>query len=158
MRIVFKILSVFLFLGLLFTRCKKYPDGGLHACAIRNLLTDDNDPWKLKLYEVNGIDSTNLINTGGDSYFYENTLAIFREKKSEKLQIQCRNYLYNAILANNKAELSLSFLTKGIGSTQREILNPENLTGVTWKIERLKKKQLILLGSSTYYYRLVFEK
>jgi hypothetical protein len=51
---------------MLFTTCKKYPEGGFLRQGPKTLIADNRGDWRLKLYEVNGIDSTNLISSGID--------------------------------------------------------------------------------------------
>ena len=50
-----------LFVITCFTTCKKYPEGGYTKQGPKRILGN----WKLSLYEVNGIDSTDLINYNG---------------------------------------------------------------------------------------------
>ena len=50
--------SLILICGLLVVACKKYPEGGY----IYKRDTDIQRQWYLTLYEVDGIDSTDLIN------------------------------------------------------------------------------------------------
>ncbi len=58
-----KLLSILLFSMLLFTTCKKYPEGGLLRQGPKVFTTIKNEMWKLTLYEVNCIDGTFLIKT-----------------------------------------------------------------------------------------------
>ena len=50
---------------LLLFNCKKYPEGGCERRGPKNIIGD----WKLTLFEVNGIDSTDLINYNGDDRY-----------------------------------------------------------------------------------------
>ena len=60
-------LSLYLILPILslFTACKKYPEGGTEKDGPKNIIGS----WLLTLYEVDGIDSTNLINYNGNENY-----------------------------------------------------------------------------------------
>ncbi len=72
---------ILLVISLLFTACKKYPDGGFVDQTRKHLFGGHNvgncKTRKLKLYEVNGIESTYLIQ-GASSIpdFYEKFVTL----------------------------------------------------------------------------------
>ena len=61
--------------------CKKYPEGGCERRGPKNIVGN----WKLFLYEVNGIDSTDLINYNNSEIYKEITILkkiLFALKKA----------------------------------------------------------------------------
>ncbi len=60
-----KYLCLLLLLGVLVTSCKKYPEGGFTKRGPKNII----GTWKLTLYAVNGIDSTELIIYNNDESY-----------------------------------------------------------------------------------------
>ncbi len=67
--------------------CEKYDEGGMIKRTYKNLFggnkVGDSKTWKLKKYEVNGIDSTFLISTGGIADFYEKFITFKYLKKGD---------------------------------------------------------------------------
>ncbi len=159
MKKAIKILTALLICGIFFSTCKKYPDGGLHACARRNLLTKGDEAWQLKLYSVNGIDSTFLINTSDDPYYYSTTLLVFKYKDERtKFSIHNSKYIYHANLLEKKSVLTFSLYNKLGGPDQTEIFNPEKVNSPVWTVEKLKKKKLVLTANWNNSYTLIFER
>jgi hypothetical protein len=163
-RIFFRYLSLFSIFILLST-CKKYDDGGLLRLTRKHLFggndAGDNKTWKLDKYEVNGIDSTNLINTGGLPDFYENFVTFTLSDKRE-YAYEVNNHIYRyygqidlsykqLLMALNKGLYSNTDSTQcsgpiGSQTCVRSTLNPEvniNPTKV-WTIKKLTKKHLVL--------------
>jgi hypothetical protein len=68
------------FISFTLSTCKKYDEGGFVMLTKKHLFgghkVGDSKTWKLDKYVVNGIDSTNLINTGGLPDFYKNFVTI----------------------------------------------------------------------------------
>jgi hypothetical protein len=109
---------------------------------------------------VNGIDSTNLINTGGLSDFYENFVTFtLVDKKDYAYSVS--NNQYNYYGGIDLTYSALIFAPEGakykaVDSTQcqvintgqqciRSILNPEMTAySKAWHIKKLTKKKMIL--------------
>jgi hypothetical protein len=152
---------------LLFTSCKKYPEGGFVNQTRKHLFggnhVGDSKTWKLKLYEVNGIDSTYLIQ-GASSIpdFYEKFVTFtYSQKGDPSLQYQANTYLYDyqGRFGKTYKQLSLAIkhepLTKedslqcatvfGIRYCSRNLFYPEfNNYAKLWDIKKLTKKECIL--------------
>jgi hypothetical protein len=147
--------------SIIFFGCKKYPEGGLHMCAYKHLITDGNSCWKLTVYEVNGSDSTHLISASADPHYYSCTLIIERANKSKKeFYVTNSQYNYFASLESDKSLLKFKLTNKTSFQTGdvREIINPENMEEPIWVIEKLKKNELVLTATFTNSYVLKFEK
>jgi hypothetical protein len=159
MKNLFSILFFTVFISLMFFACKKYPEGGLKMYAIKHLVTKTGCAWNLTRYEVNNIDSTNLVNTCGIQEFYKLNLQIFKTKNEEHdISIHNIQYIYKGYMKDARSSLKLKLHNKGVGVETREILNPENVTEPIWLIEKLKKDKLILIANWSRKYRLIFEK
>jgi hypothetical protein len=156
--------SVLLGVGFVLPTCKKYDDGGLLRLTRKHLFgghkVGDSKTWKLEIYEVNSIDSTNLINTGGLSDFYENFVTFTLSDKNEGAyhvinnqytylgQIDLSYKVLNFAPENEKYKAVDSAQCQIINNGQqciRSILNPE-MTAYTevWHIKKLTKKHMIL--------------
>lgn len=86
-----KTLKLFLLIcitGTCFTTCKKYPEGGWSNVAIKHLFGGNEDntskTWKLKLYEVNSIDSTGFITAENGFTNFQNDEVVFNMSSPEK--------------------------------------------------------------------------
>lgn len=152
----------------LFTTCKKYPEGGLHF----NYLNKLEGKWKLKLYEVNGIDSTYLTQGANTIPNYIDDFAGFATVHSGKrAQIKLSNHLRNYSVSiyyknpeimgisqgNNSNFDSTGCLSYDSQKCQRDLFNPVNERYFNWKIEKLTKKEMILI-SNTYNYKIILFK
>lgn len=129
---------------LLFT-CKKYPEGGCERRGPKNII----GTWKLTLYEVNGIDSTNLINYNNrDEYkkiIFLNNVSTF--------SIRCSGFAYSGHFENKNANikiynsgLPIECLYSSTLSTTlcyRNIFAPEEVDCI-WQIVELTKKNLVI--------------
>ncbi len=124
--------------------------------------------WKLKLYEVNGIDSTGYITpNNGINYFQNNELS-FRNAssgyKNDKLYIYSNLYTYSFSFIDKKKLFFYSFIINGPYDAQckasiceRNILTPEINTKIfEWKIIELKKHEFVITASLTNNYKLIF--
>ena len=161
------VFAAFLFL----TTCKKYPEGGFEVRGPKMLLKH-NGAWILTLYEVNGIDSTNLINYNGnekykESYFLKEYGRFEKDLLAEnypatryKIEFQDNNtvlafirpidthgdlgfYCYNTIDSYYSGCYRLFFMPEGIKCS--------------WSIIKLTKKELILTCSQKNNYKLKFK-
>lgn len=162
------ILFILLATLILFTTCKKYPGGGKHSQFFKNL----EGQWKLQLYEVDGIDSTNLTQGSNSIANYLDKFATFpMVHTGKRTQIHLQNHYRNYTVSfNNKKReiLGLEDLnTANFDSSgcllydsqmcQRNIFNPKNEKYFNWKIEKLTKTELILL-STIYNYKIILIK
>lgn len=151
-----------------FTTCKKYPEGGYYF----NYLKKIEGTWQLKLYEVNGIDSTYLTQGANSIENYIGDFASFAVvNKGKRAQIRLNNHLrnYSVLMYHKKPELmgikegnNSSFDSTGCVAynsqlCQRDIFNPTNEKQFNWKIEKLTKKELILI-SNIYNYKIILVK
>ena len=84
-----KKLFAYFFIGILLlslSTCKKYNEGGFVGLSRKHLFGEKKDgaskTWKLKLYEVNGIDSTHLIpGTANIPDFFEKFITFRLDNK-----------------------------------------------------------------------------
>ncbi|MCD6019783.1 MAG: hypothetical protein K0S53_2904 [Bacteroidetes bacterium] len=140
--------------------CKKYPEGGCERRGKKNLL---NRPWKLTLYEVNGIDSTELINyNGSDTYkkisFFKNVSTISVQNWSH------RDLGVSFVNENRSLEFRMDTSTIGIYCINEDNVNycnrsyyfPEknNLRTYEWEIRKLDAKELIIVSSLKNSYKI----
>ncbi|MBC7861659.1 MAG: hypothetical protein IAF38_01720 [Bacteroidia bacterium] len=149
-----------LIVSITFTTCKKYPEGGLQAFAFKHLLTDNNDSWKLKLYEVNGIDSTYLINAGGTSGLYSQALSAFKlnnESKAKDLSLRSGGYFYEGYFKQGRSQLLFNCVGQATNPL-REIFNPEKTNLPIWVIDLLKKDKVIFTAKWDNFYKIILEK
>ena len=161
----------FLFFSL--TTCKKYPDGGFVNQTRKHLFggndVGDNKTWKLKLYEVNGIDSTYLIQ-GAASIpdFYEKFVTFeLTERKSISCKVNTFLYTYNTEVDNVYKKIGFGMKFSKEDTTQcklkdnklychRNIFFPEfQNKAPNWSIVKLKKDELILALEFNNSYKII---
>lgn len=148
---------------LFFSTCKKYPEGGFVNQTRKHLFggnhVGDSKTWKLKLYEVNGIDSTYLIQ-GANSIpdFYEKFVTFTYNGKdpSPTYSANTFTYEYGGVFDKLEKEITLGYDPNPKDSTQckiidnntycvRNLLFPEyNQYGKKWVIKKLTKKECVL--------------
>jgi hypothetical protein len=167
-----------LFFALVLTNCKKYPDGGFVHQTNKHLLgankVGSSKIWKLKLYEVNGIDSTHLIqgaNTIPD--FYDKFVTFKYSVKEVSIQHITKTFTQNYIgYVDNKDKKILfaydwlshedSMQCKKINNQlycQRNVFFPEFLTrNPAWNINKLTKDELILKIELSNSYKIILTK
>jgi hypothetical protein len=161
-RLFIKIFSI-IFAILTLSTCQKYEDGGTLLRNRKHLFGHKKDnaskTWKLKLYEVNGIDSTNLIN--GTSVYHDNCITFILDNK-EGYSGKAKNFLFDYIIDlgsspseeiiighNNFPPTSVDSLQCDLGKNAcaRNIFVPE-LNGIGgsgfWQIKKLTKKEFII--------------
>ena len=136
--------------------CKKYPEGGCERRGPKNIIGD----WKLSLYEVNGIDSTNLINyNGNDGY---KTIKIY--KNVSVLQIDQKSSIGNsASFINNNKTIKINgdlvnsgqkcIIDAGINYCFRLFFTPESHS-IEWEVQKLTKNELIITTSLKNSYKI----
>lgn len=164
-----KVLYLFLFISttLLFS-CKKYPEGGWHYNAFKHLA----GTWQLKQYLVNGVDSTDLTLGATSIPDYKSKFAVFGKAHSGKRAYFGFNSHFRIyeISINTKKRDIIGFQEVGTSQfdstdcyisnsqyCQQRIFCPGNSSRFYWKIEKLTKKDLILI-SETGDYKLVMYK
>jgi hypothetical protein len=131
---------------LLFTTCKKYPDGGYTKRGPKNIIGN----WKLTLYEVNGIDSTDLINYNGDDKY--KIVKIYKDGSVINISlngsiVHISNFINkNQILHINGTEnSSLKCIAENnVNYCFRKYFTPESNQVIDWSIEKLTNKEIIL--------------
>ena len=168
------IIALSLISALLFNTCKKYPEGGLVYYRIKHLFGKNADQasksWKLKLYEVNGIDSTNLFQ-GANSYIDDQqNFVIF-------LLYNCKGQTYGAhtnlydyamsvdkdaktlgfgtLLSAYNNDTSQCFLKNNNLTCQRNILNPEKNKSTEWNIRDLTATELTISKQLNNNYKII---
>ncbi|MBA2610839.1 MAG: hypothetical protein H0U95_02635 [Bacteroidetes bacterium] len=166
-----KIYILLFIVGLSHSGCKKYPEGDFRKQGPKTFITDKKALWSLALYEVNGIDSTYLIQTPLTSgNFYKGFLSsTYPDKKEYGKLIFCsnHNYSYGTRFINKNSEIS--FITARGGpdqcinsqsgtSCQRNIFNPEGIAEIIFKIQKLKDKECILTCQLTNNYKIILTK
>lgn len=155
---------------LLLFNCKKYPEGGYHFNFLKNL----EGQWNLKLYEVNGIDSTYLTQGSNSITNYTRSFAEFAIAHSGKrADIRLKNHYhgYTVTFNNKKRDMlgvhddgdrsnfdSIGCLIPNSQQCQRNIFIPNNNQSFTWKIEKLTKSELILSSSQNNSYKIKLSK
>jgi hypothetical protein len=176
MHSIFKYLVVFT-LCFVMSTCKKYDDGGFVKQTRLHLFgghrSGDHKTWKLKKYEVNGIDSTDLIK-GPDNIpdFYSNFFVITYTKSDPSPEFIASTFLFNytgtidlvykKININmdhyplNKTDSSQCSQLNGINYCLRNIFVPEIKNKInSWDIKKLTKHEFIIEASFTNKYKII---
>lgn len=148
--------------------CKKYPEGGLHLFSNKNLIGG----WSLEKYEVDYIDSTNLIITNNNELVKNNFLEIGFSKPSYNFSIYSGEILYRfrTDLSSKKmliggrvnggitnTSVDSAYMNIGSGIYARNIFSPESKR-TEWKILKLNSKYLIIEHHSNKYYKVILKK
>ena len=164
-----KKLSIFLLIIVALTTCKKYPEGGFVNQTRKHLFgghnVGDSKTWKLKLYEVNGIDSTYLIRNSATPDFYDITFEMTNKKYS--------NFTANTVFQKYTGSVGETFNITfyDIELTQqdsiqcksticyRNIFIPELGTkNRGWNVEKLTSTEIIINKSINNSYRIILIK
>ena len=158
-----------------FTTCKKYPEGGWSNVAIKHLFGGNHDnatkTWKLKLYEVNGIDSTGFITAGNGFTNFQNDAVLFTIKTRKGNDYKSTSLVYEYRIDLSKTDHKTLIFTGGsldvVSNSQcyksvceRNIFNPSFLANpyMIWKILKLKSDELILSGNNNgFSYKLILK-
>lgn len=157
MRHLIRYFCLLLFTLLLFT-CKKYPEGGCERRGPKNIL----GTWTLSLYEVNGIDSTDLINYNGDGIYKKITFL----KNVSTFSVDYKGYVGTSakfIEGNSEILFNSSFNMVYYNSNTRKyrnILVPEasSQTDCAWEIIKLNKKEFVIKAQKQNAYIIKFNK
>ncbi len=159
-----------------FTTCQKYPDGGLVDDTIINLFGKNIDlsskQWTLNTYEVNGIDSTNLI-MGANTIpnFRENFIKFYISNAKGRIYY-ADTYLYHNVIyfENGKETITIGsgqndlnykndtlqcFVKNLVLTCERNILNPEKNKYCTWSIKKLTSSEFIIGMQLVNNYRII---
>lgn len=144
--------------SLLLFGCKKYPENTL--ILKRPFVLISAHPWYLEQFTVNGSDSTNhnsrVFVTGG-LWFEEHPDSKLFKKYSDRIRIENdHHYTGSWDLSSNKKEIRIKLLSDFNGFTNDTTCPCYNYLNIfvvynkelTWKIEKLSKKQFWL---STQY-------
>jgi hypothetical protein len=153
--------------------CKKYPNGGFVNQTRKHLFggndVGDSKTWKLKLYEVNGIDSTNIIQNGTTVDFYDITFKL----TDTKYKSFTANTIFQSYRGSSGTTFNITFYNIDItkeDSVQckkidnvlvcyRNIYVPEVVTkNREWQIEKLTATELIINKSISNTYRIILNK
>jgi len=153
------VLYMFFFISatLLFS-CKKYPEGGCERRGPKNII----GTWTLALYEVNGIDSTELINYNGDDIYKKITFL----KNVSTISVDYKGYdgaSAKFIKGNSEILFNSSFNMTYYNSNTRKyrnILVPEasSKTDCAWEIIKLNKKEFVIKAQKQNAYTIKFNK
>lgn len=156
--------SFLIIILIVFSTCKKYPEGGFEVLGPKMLL---KRVWTLTLFEVNGIDSTNLINYNGNEGYKEcifgkETIKYNKEEYAEPyrlgrypLEFTVNNTL---TFTNKESDLdSVAIFCRSSSECYRVFLMPEGGRKCSWSIIKLTKKELILTFSKKNNYKLKFK-
>lgn len=166
------IITLGLLFAMLFNTCKKYPEGGLVYSRIKNLFGKSKGlskkSWKLNLYEVNNIDSTNLIqgsvlspSSNGDFIIFENdkdnsqyswTAVYFYSTGVDK---EAKLLSFGSLLSANNNDTSQCFLKNNVSVCQRNIFNPERNKWLEWDIRKLTETELIITKQLINNYKII---
>lgn len=155
------VLYFFLFIStILLFSCKKYPEGGCERRGPKNIIGN----WKLTLYEVNGIDSTDLINYNGSDLYKKIDLL----KNASTISVNhagFNGYTAKFIDKNQKIQFSgrsvaspincVPSATNGsVYNCYRSFFIPEANpnSSCVWEIEKLTKKEIVLSTTQTNSY------
>jgi hypothetical protein len=126
--------------------------------------------WKLSLYEVNGIDSSYLINgpelTGWFLRQFRENIWSWNKGPTEDY-LNTFNHRFEIKFANNKAEIHLYGTTGGDIPTNcskasanqcvRNVLSPESYA-TEWKIQKLTRSEIILTTANINSYKIKLNK
>lgn len=166
---IIKYIFIFFLVVIVFNSFKKYPEGGFRKRGPKTFITDKKVQWKLSLYEVNGIDSTYLIQTpivNGNDFYKDFLCCNYIDKKDYGDLLLCgvHNYSYGTRFIHKNSEISFStaYGVKGQcvsspsgTSCQRNMFNPEGEGEVVFKIQKLKDNECILTTKLNNSYKII---
>ncbi|MDP1802450.1 MAG: hypothetical protein Q8L81_13915 [Bacteroidota bacterium] len=146
-------ISLILLFALSFNTCKKYDEGGLVKQTCKHLFgghkAGNSKTWKLKLYEVNGIDSTNLIQGSNFDNFI--TFKYVQSEPSIEYRATTSFQNYSGTVSEKKILIAYDWDTHNDSIQcnnnycQRNILFPEFLNlNPRWEIKKLTSKEFII--------------
>lgn len=174
-----KIFLKYTFIAIVFftlTTCKKYDEGGFVKQTRLHLFgghkVGSSKTWKLKLFEVNGIDSTNLILNANNIPDFYNKFITFSLKDKKFMDYSATTFLYNIageidLSYHNisvgpwtsnwtKEDSTQCFLKNSIYYCSRNIFLPEiQDRAFLWNIKKLTKNQFILTVNAKNSYKII---
>lgn len=173
MKGLLKYFTLFTLITLLST-CKKYDEGGLINLRMKHLFGGNYNgakkDWKLKRYEVNGIDSTNFIQGGNLFLNSSQSFVSFQIIDKKNHNYYAETLVYKFDLGVGKKEIDLGTLLHSQNNDtsqcfqilnqqlcQRNIFNPEKNKITVWDIIRLKKDELVVSIKQTNSYKIILE-
>ncbi len=163
---IFKYLILFS-VTILFSTCKKYPEGGYERKGDK-MIFNHNGAWTLTLYEVNGIDSTDLINYNGNEDYKK--INFLKETGNNSHTMYAEHYPsfdYIINFFNNNTEMLFTIENTGYAGLAntcitnnsfysgcyRLIFNPEGQK-LKWNVIKLTKKEFILQTTQINSYKI----
>lgn len=166
---LFRNIIVFAVIVAFFNSCHKYPEGGWSNVAIKHLFGSNKDgatkTWKLKLYEVNGIDSTSYLLPGNGLTNFQNNEIKFSIITARANDYFASSVIFSYGLGFSKDKKMIKFMgglsTGNIdqcnsGICERGIFNPNIIDSfVDWKIIKLKSDEFIITTSLTNSYKII---
>ncbi|MGZ3900331.1 MAG: hypothetical protein ACXVNO_10730 [Bacteroidia bacterium] len=164
---ILKYIIIFILLVTLST-CKKYPEGGWTNVAIKHLFggkeSQSSKTWKLKLYEVNGIDSTAYITAGNGVTNFQNDEVIFKITTARYKDYFIKSVVFEQGIALSKDKRYITTLNPNINQCltstfcERNIFSPEAETNLyKWKIIKLINSELIITGNFKNSYKIILK-
>ncbi len=143
----------------LLTACKKYPEGGYTKQGPKRIVGN----WRLTLYEVNGIDSTDLINYNGNDNYKNNSFLKHHSKDKEIIIDSEGSIAEKASFTNKNQKIEFyvgdpSSLKCISGFCYRNYFSPEGQNYNEWKIIKLNKTELTLSCDLINNYIIKFKK
>lgn len=146
--------------------CKKYPEGGCERRGPKNIIGN----WNLTLYEVNGIDSTDLINYNGNDNYKK--ISFNKRQGTYNKDLDCRINGKNGMSISFDAkkenitfeagDLKKSIVCEAIISNDcyRMIFVPEAADNyrMEWNVIKLTKKEIKLKASNKNTYQITLSK
>lgn len=154
------IVGIICCMGLFFTSCKKYPEGGYENRGPKVL---QKHSWILTLYEVNGIDSTSLINYNGTEEYKD--VLFYKEAGKYNHQLYAENsggFIYQIYFTENNSKITFSdeyYISKRCfvnGLCFRLFFTPEE-NAYRWNILKLNNNEFIIECAQKNTYKLKFK-
>lgn len=153
--------SLMIICGLLVVGCKKYPEGGYEKDGPKNII----GTWQLTLYEVNGIDSTDLINYNGNpNYKSINISKLQTSITTHNARINNSVGIgFNFTDSNKKLDFSSSYGTIYCptiipSSDCYKIIFAPEASNLTWEVSKLTSSELIMHANTSNNYTLKMKK
>jgi hypothetical protein len=151
-----------------FFGCKKYDEGGFHLFAKNKFNNQSgrfskNTYWSLEKYEVNGIDSTDIVIPSNDPDL-RNKYVFFHSESREYYACVQSGCNYQLMLSDDRKTLSIISILGGMydqlqnGLIFRSVLTP-NGKFCKWEIIKLKRSEMILKSEEgNIIYKLILKR
>jgi|GEM_PF-1856746 len=170
-----KLLSIILLVCIasVLLTCKKYDEGGLKRLTNKHLCggntVGDKKTWKLKLYEVDGVDSTNLIKNSNVSDFYDVTFELTSGKRNNTYFAYSIYRKFNCSVGITSNEFIFEFNSPSSTSIEdslqcssqlcyRNVFIPELYgdNSTLWTISKLTRNTCLIKMKRKHCYKLIF--